>query len=37
MACEHCLRGFTNRDIGAQLAPSVHLRACRHDPTKESA
>ena len=20
MTCEHCLRGFTNRDIGAQLA-----------------
>jgi hypothetical protein len=35
--CEHCLRGFTNRDIRAQLAPSVHLRACRHDPAKQSA
>jgi len=36
-AREHCLRGFTNRDIRAQLAPSVHLRACRHDPAKQSA
>jgi len=35
--CEHCLRGFTNRDIRAQLAPSVHLRTCRHDPAKQSA
>ena len=37
MAGEHCLRGFTNRDIRVQLAPSVHLRACRHDPGKQSA
>ena len=37
MAGEHCLRGFTNRDIRAQLKPSVHLRACGHDPAKQSA
>ena len=37
MAGEHCLRGFTNRDIRARLASTVHLRACGHDPRKESA
>jgi hypothetical protein len=37
MAGEHCLRGFTNRDIRAQLAATLHLRACRHDPRKQSA
>ena len=28
MAGEHCLRGFTNGDIRARLASTVHLRAC---------
>jgi hypothetical protein len=37
MAGEDCLRGFTNRDIRARLASTVHLRACGQDPTKESA
>lgn len=37
MAGEHCLRGFTNHDIRARLASSVHLRTCRQDPKKESA
>ncbi len=37
MAGEHCLRGFTNCDIRARLASSVHLRACGHDPRKQSA
>ena len=37
MAGEHCLRGFTNRDIRAQLEPTVHLRACGHDLSKQSA
>lgn len=37
MAGEHCLRGFTNRDIRARLAPTGHLRTCGHDPIKESA
>lgn len=26
MAGEHCLRGFTNRDIRSRLASTVHLR-----------
>jgi len=37
MAGEHCLRGFTNRDIRAQLGPTLHLRACGQDPKKQSA
>jgi hypothetical protein len=37
MAGEHCLRGFTNRDVRTQLASTAHLRACGHDPRKESA
>ena len=37
MAGEHCLRGFTNRDIRGQLASTLHLRACEHDPRKQSA
>jgi hypothetical protein len=37
MAGEHCLRGFTNRDIRAQLESTLHLRACGHDPRKQSA
>jgi len=37
MAGEHCLRGFTNRDVRAQLESTVHLRACGHDPRKQSA
>jgi len=31
MAGEHCLRGFTNRYVRAQLASTAHLRACGHD------
>ena len=37
MAGEHCLRGFTNRDVREQLASTAHLRACGHDPRKQSA
>src|SRR3954447_20618597 len=37
MAGEHCLRGFTNRDMRAQLASAFHVRACGHDPRKQSA
>ncbi|MCA1607046.1 MAG: hypothetical protein LC775_16605, partial [Acidobacteria bacterium] len=37
MAGDHCLRGFKNRDIRARLASTGHLRACGHDPIKESA
>jgi hypothetical protein len=37
MAGEHCLRGFTNRDIRTRLASTVHQRACGQDPRKESA
>ena len=34
---EHCLRGFTNRDIRAQLQSRLHLRACGQDHRKRSA
>ena len=37
MAGEHCLRGFTNRDIRAQLKSTRLLRACADDPKKASA
>lgn len=37
MAGEHCLGGFTNRDIRALLASALHLRTCGKDPPKESA
>jgi hypothetical protein len=37
MAGEHCLRGFSNRDIRGQLASTLHLRACGQDPRKQSA
>jgi hypothetical protein len=37
MAGEHCLRGFTNRAVRARLTATAHLRACGHDPRKESA
>jgi hypothetical protein len=38
MAGEHCLRGFTNRDIRARLLATAHLQAsCARDPKKESA
>ena len=34
MAGEHCLHGFTNRDIRAQLASTRLLRSCADDPKK---
>jgi len=34
---EHCLKGFTNRDIRAQLQTAPHLRACGRDHRKQSA
>jgi hypothetical protein len=34
---ERCLRGFTNRDIRAQLQSRLHLRAGEQDPRKLSA
>jgi len=37
LAGEHCLRGFNNRDIRAQLASTDHLRTCGRDSIKESA
>ena len=37
MAGEHCLKGFSNRDIRARLALTHHLRTCGKDPKKESA
>jgi len=37
MAGEHCLRGFTNRDVRAQLESTSHLNSCEHDPRKQSA
>ena len=36
MAGEHCLRGFTNRDVRTQLASTAHLRACGHDPQSKA-
>ena len=37
MAGEHCLHGFTNRDIRAWLASTQLLRSCANDPKKASA
>jgi hypothetical protein len=37
MAGEHCLHGFTNRDIRSQLASACLLRSCADDPNKASA
>ena len=37
MAGEHCLHGFTNRDIRSQLASTRLLRSCADDPKKASA
>lgn len=34
---DHCLRGFTNRDIRQRLASTPHLRKCGKDPKKASA
>lgn len=34
---EHCLRGFTNRDIRSQLTKTRWLRSCVDDPKKASA
>lgn len=36
MAGEHCLHGFTNRDIRSQLNGTRWLRACADDPKKAS-
>ncbi len=33
----HCLRGFSNRDIRQQLALTPHLRQCVSNPKKASA
>ena len=38
MTGEHCLHGFTNRDIRAQLTSTrCLLRSCADDPKKASA
>ena len=37
MAGEHCLHGFTNRDIRSRLTGTRWLRACADDPKKASA
>lgn len=34
---EHCLNGFTNRDIRSRLTGTCWLRACAEDPKKASA
>jgi hypothetical protein len=34
---EHCLRGFTNRDIRTKLRSSLHLKACAKDEKKQSS
>ena len=34
---EHCLRGFTNRDIRARLQSKHHLRACGQATRRQSA
>jgi hypothetical protein len=34
---EHCLRGFTNRDIRSKLQSTQHLRPCGQDPKKASS
>ena len=33
----HCLRGFSNRDIRQQLALTPHLRQCGSNPKKAGA
>jgi len=37
MAGDHCLHGFTNRDIRARLASTQLLCSCTNDPKKASA
>ena len=37
MAGEHCLHGFSNRDIRARLTSTQFLRSCAVDPKKASA
>jgi hypothetical protein len=37
MAGEHCLHGFTNRDVRSQLSGTRWLSACADDPKKASA
>jgi hypothetical protein len=37
MAGEHCLHGFTNRDIRSRLSGRRWLRACADDPKNASA
>jgi hypothetical protein len=37
MAGEHCLRGFTNRDIRSKLTRTRWLRSCADDPKKDRA
>jgi hypothetical protein len=37
MAGEHCLIGFTNRDIRSKLQSTQHLRSCGQDPKKASS
>ena len=37
MAGEHCLHGFTNRDIRSQPTNTRWLRSCADDPKKASA
>ena len=37
MAEEHCLHGFTNRDMREQLTSTRLLRSCADDPKKASA
>ena len=37
MAGEHCLKGFSNRDIRDRLTSSSHLRTCDKNPRKQSA
>jgi len=34
---EHCLRGFTNRDIRAKLESTQHLHSCGQDRKKASS
>jgi len=34
---DHCLRGFTNRDIRQRLVWTPHLQKCGQDPKKASA
>jgi hypothetical protein len=37
MVGEHCLHGFTNRDIRSRLTSTRLLRSCADDPKKASA